>query len=175
MWELTLELRFGRPEFGQSTTARGLIMSKDFEEEIGRIFGEYEDTKATREGAAAQEAQDRQEFLKLFRDKLQNVILPTFKSLEDNTSVMLSDVDLEAVSDPGGHRAELRLSDAKEKKYSLVFNADFQRKRVTVAKGEPGYALLRPHLILEAGEISEDLVHAEIKAFLRENLKLNHT
>ncbi|HVR95671.1 MAG TPA: hypothetical protein VMW27_03600 [Thermoanaerobaculia bacterium] len=136
-----------------------------FEDEITHLFAEHEGAQTTRSKAKDLEEQDRQAFLRAFRDKFSNLITPILLSVTKHPAAARSlyKFTIEQLED--GYGGFLKIETGKDKESRLTFRADLKRRSVLVAKKDT------PHRVIALEELTEELVQEEVRTFLREALQ----
>jgi hypothetical protein len=140
-------------------------MTNSFDEKLGRIAADFKDYQETHETARQEEDKDRQAFLRAFRDLAVNVILPIFEATENNQALQTTGWTFEADDDiKANHRVLLKVAkDATA--ISLVYKADYAKKKVEIRNLDPGSSELE---YLGIGQLTAAVVEEQVVSFIEE-------
>lgn len=138
----------------------------DFDTTLGDIFDAYKEKQDVWEKAKTREDKERQDFLALFRDKVQNVIKPIFERAEQEALAAAIDIKIKSNlnhTNDANLEAHTMIGD-RVCCFKLSFSADYKSKRVIIERGDWGKGSSDP---LSLEQISKPLVEKEIINFLQ--------
>jgi hypothetical protein len=166
MWGISIS--FGRLEQRDSAGSRHIRGGKDsmassFDDKLSKLFTDFNDTSGVRDRAQQQEQREIQEFLSAFRGVAQNVIIPRFERVEQNTAAQASSYSFEWNDEIQAKQRVILTAVGESTRISLAYTANFHKKKVEVLNLEPGSV----PIFFSIDQLTDDAVENQVMLFVK--------